>query len=536
MYKADEKIKPWEKHELLEQAVLRDSPNEVSRLIKSLGNVEFTARALGFACRFRGIDMVKVLVENGANFKYDYDRLKQIYRKADRNISVYSPNENYSLALTEFLNIGYLRNVYNEGKNRCDLLFLNNRLMILDYLFKNADKAGFKPDEFMFFAILADEQEMISFLKNKGVKISEKWAKIAAEGGTSDDWYDYGIILKLISDDRFIPVLNMLIEEIGQVVESNKLHFTDWFWYLHEERFQKPQFFDFLLANFNQKKMNKGKLMKKFIDLDNVSCIEIAANYGWIKQTKKRDEMIQYATANKKPECTAFLLDFKNRTADLNAERERAEKKAERELNANPYSLSSLKKSWSFNKKKDGTLIITGYKGSSTVIEVPQKIGDDRVTEIGDWAFSPYASRIKEPTRQFRRTIRKIILPEGLKKIGESAFCELKALESINIPKSVRSIGEYAFRDCYMLKSITVPEGVTDIGDNAFSMLDDKGELEYVELPSTLKIFKKDCRWWRPYLFHSANSPKLVIAVPHAPHVEEFCEHNKIKFVYKENK
>ena len=66
-------------------------------------------------------------------------------------------------------------------------------------------------------------------------------------------------------------------------------------------------------------------------------------------------------------------------------------------------------------------------------------------------------------------------------------------------------------------------------------MLDGNGNLEYAELPSTLSYFKEDCRWWRVFLFHSATCPKLTVAVPHAPHVEEFCEHNKVKFVYKED-
>lgn len=528
-------MKPWEKFANLEGAVLRYTPNEVSKLFKALGNVEFTARALGIACRFKGLETVKVLVENGASFNYDYNLLKRIFRSANWNFNIFEENENYSLALLDNIHLFHINNIIKMG-DQClsESLPLNERLRILDYLFKNAEKVSFKPDEFLFFAFLANEQKMITMLKNRGVKLSEDKVKLITEGkGSEGEWHGYCWDVSLLKDEDFIPTISALISEIGG---EQKLHFTEWLWDVNRKRFIKPKFFEYLLENFNQKKMNKGRLMKMFIDLDNVSCLEICAKHDWLKQPKKRDEMIEYATDKDKTECVAFLLDFKNRTADLKAEHERAEKKAERELNADPNSLSSLKKSWSFKKKEDGTLIITGYKGNSTVIVVPQKIGEDRVTEIDDWAFSPYAYRIKEPTRQFRRTIRKIVLPDGLKKIGTSAFCELSALESINIPKSVRSIGEYAFRDCYSLKSIVVPEGVTDIGDNAFSMLDGKGELEYAELPSTLKIFREDCKWYRPFLFNSKNSPKLVVAVPHAPHVEEFCEHNKINFIYTEDK
>lgn len=535
-------LKPWQKPKALEKCVLSLTPAEAAKAFKEMGKVMFTARALGLACRYRGLEMVKALAEGGAGFRFDDGQVRKSLKAAAGSADALSYDkhfitENYFLTLIEDLNLSHMREVYGEGNsNGLKLLPLNERLLILNYLLKTADQTGFKPDVFMFFAILGDEGEMVALLKKNGVGISEKWAGIAVNGGSQEEWYDYCIMLRTIGDDRFIPILKQLISEIGEVSENNKLHFTELFWLMHKDRFLRPEFFKFLLESFNQSKMKKGGLMKTLIDLDNASCLEIAVNNGWLKQPKKRDEMIKYAVDNEKTECAAFLLDFKNRTADLKAENERAEKKAQRELNVDPNSLSSLKRNWSFKKKKNGTLIITGYKGSSTVIEVPQKIGEDKVTEIADWALSPFADRIKEPTRQFRTTIRKIILPNGIKTIGEDAFCGMESLESVNIPKSVRTIGENAFTDCYKLKSVIVPEGVKDIGDNAFSMLHDRGELEYVELPSTLKIFSEKCRWWRPYLFNSRMTPKLVVAVPHALHVEEFCEHNEIKFVYKENK
>lgn len=55
----------------LEEAVRSDTPSEVSALYKKLGNVLLTAHILGIACRFRGLEMVKVLIENGATFRCD---------------------------------------------------------------------------------------------------------------------------------------------------------------------------------------------------------------------------------------------------------------------------------------------------------------------------------------------------------------------------------------------------------------------------------------------------------------------------------
>ena len=101
-----------------------------------------------------------------------------------------------------------------------------------------------------------------------------------------------------------------------------------------------------------------------------------------------------------------------------------------------------------------------------------------------------------------------------------------------DIPESVQSIGEYAFRDCNSLKTVIVPDGVNNIEANAFSILGGKGALEYVRLPRTLKYFREDSTRWRVFLFDASSCPNLVVGVPHAPHVKEFCEHNKIKFEY----
>ncbi len=521
------KLKPWQKTEALEECVLRGTPTEVAKAFREMGELRFTARALGLACRYRGLDMVKTLVEGGASFSYDLSLVRLLYRKADV-VPISGDNENYSLALASSVKTPYMHTVVKIGKQfGLELIPLRARLFILEYLCKNSERIGFKPDEFLFFAHFSEEWDMISALKKKGFAVSKSKIEVMTAGG-GDNWFDYCFLVNQLDDEQFFRVMNALAAECG----GKKLHFTEFFWDMNYERLPQSKFIKFLLDNFNQSKMNKGRLMKGFIDSGNVSCLELAAENGWLKMPKKRDEMILYATENGKTECAAWLLDFKNRTADLAAERAKAEKKLVREFNANPNSVTELKKNWSFTKKNDGTLVITGYKGSSTVLNVPQKIGNAAVTEIGDWALSPHASRIKEPTREFRKTITKITLPEGLKKIGESAFDDLVSLESVNIPKTVRSIGEYAFRDCSSLKTVIVPNGVKDIDANAFSMLHSIGSLEYVELPSTLKYFREDCKWWRVYLFHSANCPKLVVGVPHAPHVEEFCEHNEIKFRY----
>lgn len=49
--------------------------------------------------------------------------------------------------------------------------------------------------------------------------------------------------------------------------------------------------------------------------------------------------MIAYAAEKKAAECSAYLLDFKNRTADFSAERAKAEKRLNASLTPRPIPL-----------------------------------------------------------------------------------------------------------------------------------------------------------------------------------------------------
>lgn len=342
----------------------------------------------------------------------------------------------------------------------------------------------------------------------------------------------YCDLISMVKDGDFVRIMTTLIGEINaaDAPHEKKLHFTEWFCDINRERFFSPEFLTFFLAHFNQSKMNKTRLMKRMIQDDNAACLEIAAGSGWLRTPRKRDEIIQYAMDSQKQECTAYLLEFKNRTADFAAEAEKAEKKLMRELNADPNSPAQLKKNWSFQKKRDGTLMITGYKGKSTVLSIPGQIGEDKVTEIDDWALSDAAPRIKEPTREFRKTITKITIPGSIEVIGRSAFRGLISLQELVIQPGVKKIGENAFTDCWQLKSVVVPEGVVDLGANAFSCQQYLSELESVVLPSTLDIFSAQRKRFPPAPHLFCNCPKLTVRIPPMPKAIAYCKEEQLKY------
>lgn len=481
-----------DKSHYLEDVVLLKTPAEVSAAVKQLGDINKTAYALGLACRFRGLEHVKALVEGGASFKYI---------NMDGYVYGSSWNYNYSLGLLN-MRSAVNQSMYVErrslliwdiakipdregGEVEIKVIPIEERVKIVRYLCENRDKTNFDPNELLYYSIMSDTPEITAVLKEYGAKFTEERITAITENGRSNFWNDLCNMMLSINTVRFIPILSQVAEQLG----GKPLHYTDLVYFYNYNSYRKvyrffdPEIFRFILANFNQKKMVKGQIMKSAIDMNSVECLKLCAENGWLKQPKKRDEIIQYAADKGQTECTAWLLEFKNNTADLAAERERAEKRMMSQLNADPNSVSEMKKIWSYEKLEDGGLVIKRYKGKKTEVEVPEKIGKDTVTVIGEEAFSPFASRIPRERSEFLKTIKKIKLPDTIKVIEKNAFYYMEGLEELHIPESVEKIGEEAFGYLFSMKSFEIPDTVKELGIRMFCAC---SKLERVKLPSGL--------------------------------------------------
>lgn len=93
--------------------------------------------------------------------------------------------------------------------------------------------------------------------------------------------------------------------------------------------------------------------------------------------------------------------------------------------------------------------------------------------------------------------VESIIIPDGIKKIGEFAFYGLRKLKYITISKSVTHIGQYAFEYCRSLESVDIPEGVTKIRNDTFSNC---ANLRRVSIPNTVTKLCSCSFGWCPSL------------------------------------
>ncbi len=66
--------------------------------------------------------------------------------------------------------------------------------------------------------------------------------------------------------------------------------------------------------------------------------------------------------------------------------------------------------------------------------------------------------------------LRRIVLPESLKVIGECAFAHCNKLQEVILPSGIEEIRDGAFWGCDSLKRIELPMTAKRIGDTAFDL------------------------------------------------------------------
>lgn len=145
---------------------------------------------------------------------------------------------------------------------------------------------------------------------------------------------------------------------------------------------------------------------------------------------------------------------------------------------------SDIAKNWKVEILKNGTLKLLSYKGSDDVITVPEKIGEHKVTEIGDYVFSPKQPRCTKDLKVTRAAIKEVYIGDFIKKIGTYAFKECSNLEKVVLPEKLKVISEGMFQWCISLKKLEIPKSVTKIDSDAFDKCE---KLEEVILPDGVK-------------------------------------------------
>ena len=127
---------------------------------------------------------------------------------------------------------------------------------------------------------------------------------------------------------------------------------------------------------------------------------------------------------------------------------------------------------FTYESNGSDSVAITGYVGTAPYLSVPTRLGGKKVTGIADYAFRNRSDLIE------------VVLPSGLKTIGNEAFFCCSKLTTITLPNTLEEIGDWAFFGCVKLPAINLPDSLKAIGGGAFGSC---GALTTVTVPSGVK-------------------------------------------------
>lgn len=100
--------------------------------------------------------------------------------------------------------------------------------------------------------------------------------------------------------------------------------------------------------------------------------------------------------------------------------------------------------------------VLAEYKGTDAALVIPQVITSEQGVEVPVTAIACDAF-------DGVRTLKKVMVSEGIRKIDDNAF-KLSGIEEIELPSSLETIGKNAFALCFDLKSIDLPSSLTSVG------------------------------------------------------------------------
>ena len=142
-------------------------------------------------------------------------------------------------------------------------------------------------------------------------------------------------------------------------------------------------------------------------------------------------------------------------------------------------------------------VVIVGYKGDDTSIEIPQSISGKQVVEIGFEAFRnseitsvkiPFGVKTIGAYAFFNAPIESIEIPETVTFIGNSAFC-FTNLTEFKTPMGISVVSAEMFMFCQNLESVIITDNITQIDYGAFAYCP---SLEAVYVPYSVDYIADD--------------------------------------------
>lgn len=481
---------PDEKVTELEKAVLGNDIEQVQLMLAKPGKLEFTARAVGLAMRFCGVDMVRALLDGGASLSYTMTpELAGRYgcRFSASYQTDYSKYMFAAIAVPEIVD-GQKSN--GETADR-EVISEEARLDVIRCLVERNIPTL---HTFLYYSILSHDMAVTDYLKSHRVNaLPAPYADIVAGSVPSDQMTKTGLyayedelrqVLRSASDTEMAWSLSEFAACTGSRIPAFRYRILDLARACSEDLLEAA----YTLTDISRHH-RRLDIMHYVVDTENIPALKYILEHKWLKNDGDREYLLDYARNAKKPspEAVSVILGVVENQKDQTCESEVDGLSLEDKL----LTLGEVRKTWGCRKIGEGEYEIFSYKSTRPNAVIPSQIKPGTITSIDPGTFRTSGPGIDPRMAKSRaeltsveipgsiktipgelfaehKKLKSVVLGYGVQNIGRNAFSDCPALEEVALPASVRSIDAFAFDGCTSLKELHLPEELTYMGVEAF--------------------------------------------------------------------
>lgn len=498
------KVSDKKKVEQLEKCVLENDYEALKEVLDEYSDFEFMARALGLACRFRSLDMVKLLVEHGATFNYESSTsIKSKYGVVTQAATgEYYADYAILLCLCNFNDDRRVGKITTGLDSIYTIAHLNHmpvnseqeRIAIIDFLLSKNILTDLQKENVLYQAILNGQREIAGYLLSKGETIS----------ASDDDHFYYGFgnmerfhcryVKALTGSDNIYErqeLLNQLIafpKDAKDILsdfisilskQGEKLKLTKTFVPAVPADILTSEFFDHLDIT----SITPQVLFEKATKDNNEELLDFLISSDIRITSKAAQELLPYAEGRFK---TLFekIIDSGKAKKVTPQKKDKGNKKS---LVASGDTRTDEQKAAQFGYKKngDGTISITEMLDDALYKKmiIPESIDGDVVTTID--------------INKFYKTVKALYIPNTVKtiqyrsssiynpNIGQTEVSPDNQVYSSDGECLLSKDGKILYKALHLsMTEYVIPEGVENVDVRAF---DECTRLKKIVLPSSLK-------------------------------------------------
>lgn len=150
---------------------------------------------------------------------------------------------------------------------------------------------------------------------------------------------------------------------------------------------------------------------------------------------------------------------------------------------------------------------ITGYKGSDTIVVIPEKIEGRDVISAKGFANDS--------------TVRGVKISDSIEELGDRMFCNNENIEIVVLGDNVKNVGEGCFVFTGNLKQVILNEGLTSIETMAFSTSSESFKEIYI--PESVVTINGTI----------LDSDRVTMHVKSGSYAEQYAIENEIQYIVK---